>query len=263
MSDKITIISWNINSIGRHFDELKQLVATYNPDYICLQKVRNKTSLDKFSIPGYHAMFTFDDYGFMSGVVLYTRIIGGIEPILQLDAMPKRIPTPELSAEGHLQVYNCGKFILANTYVPFANPQFEGAEEYRKKWDKQFRKLIAELSEELPIIICGDLNIVHTERDTFEDKHIQNRPCFSQWERETFDALLSEANLADAFRTLHPKETRPSFYGNFRFMGIGNRIDYFLVSRSLMPNVTDSDVLIDFGTGQSAPIILTFKKIKS
>ena len=81
MSDKITIINWNINSIGRHFDELKQLVATYNPDYICLQKVRNRTSLDKFSIPGYHAMFTFDDYGFMSGVVLYTRIIDGIEPI--------------------------------------------------------------------------------------------------------------------------------------------------------------------------------------
>ena len=204
MSNKTTIISWNINSIGRRYDELKQLAEAYNPDYICLQKVRNKTSLDKFTIPGYHSLFTFDDYGSMSGVMIYTRIKEGIEPILQLDSMPKRILTPLLSAEGHLQVYDCGHFNLANTYVPFANPQLEGAEEYRKVWDERFRKLIVELSGKLPIIICGDMNIVHTDKDTFEDKYIQNRPCFSQWEREAFDALLSESNLVDAFRSIHP-----------------------------------------------------------
>lgn len=259
MSDKMTIISWNINSIGRRFDELKQLVEEYRPDFICLQKVRNKTSLDKFTIPGYHSLFTFDDYGSMSGVMLFIRIIDGIEPILQLDSMPKRIHTPALSVEGHLQVYDCGKFILANTYVPFANPQLEGAEEYRKGWDEQFRKLIVGLSDELPIIICGDLNIVHTDKDTCEEKLIQNRPCFSTWERDDFDSLLSEANLVDAFRYLHPEDNKPSFYGNFRFLGIGNRIDYFLISRSLLPDLVDSDVLTDFGTGQSAPIILTIK----
>lgn len=257
MSNKTTIISWNINSIGRRYGELKQLVEAYNPDYICLQKVRNKTSLDKFTIPGYHSLFIFDDYGSMSGVMIYTRVKEGIEPILQLDSMPKRILTPLLSAEGHLQIYDCGHFILANTYVPFANPQLEGAEEYRKVWDEQFRKLIVELSGKLPIIICGDMNIVHTDKDTFEDKYIQNRPCFSQWERDAFDALLSETNLVDAFRSIHPEERKPSFYGNFRFLGIGNRIDYFLISRSLLPDVIDCDVLTDFGTGQSAPIILT------
>ncbi len=55
------------------------------------------------------------------------------------------------------------------------------------------------------------MNIVHTDKDTFEDKYIQNRPCFSQWEREAFDALLSESNLVDAFRSIHPEERKPSF----------------------------------------------------
>ena len=77
MSNKTTIISWNINSIGRRYDELKQLAETYNPDYICLQKVRNKSYLDKFTIPGYHGLFTFDDYGSMSGVMLYARTKDG------------------------------------------------------------------------------------------------------------------------------------------------------------------------------------------
>lgn len=259
MSDKTTVISWNINSIGKRFDELRQLVEKYAPDYICLQKVRNKSSLDKFSIPGYHSLFTFDDYGSMSGVMLYTKIIDGIEPILQLDSMPKRIQTPALSAEGHLQVYNCGKFFLVNAYVPFANPKLEGYNEYRKTWDAQFSKLIVGLSDELPVIICGDLNIVHTDKDTCEEKHIQNRPCFSTWERADFDALLSEAKLVDAFRYLHPEDKKPSFYGNFRRLGIGNRIDYFLVSRSMLPELVESDVLTEFGTGQSAPIILTIR----
>ena len=104
------------------------------------------------------------------------------------------------------------------------------------------------------------MNIVHTDRDTFENKHIQNRPCFSQWERVAFDALLSEAHLVDAFCSLHPEERKPSFYGNFRFLGIGNRIYYFLISNSLFPDVIDCDVLTDFGTGQSAPIILTLNE---
>lgn len=261
MSNKTTIISWNINSIGKHYHELKQLAETYNPEYICLQKVRNKIAdLDKFTIPGYHGLFTSDDYGSMSGVMLYAKIKDGVNPIPQLDSMPKRILTPLLSPEGHLQVFDCGRFILANSYVPFTNPKLGGAEEYRKTWNERFHKLIVELSEKLPIIICGDMNIVHTDKDTFEDRYIQNRPCFSQWERESFDALLSDANLVDAFRSLHPKERKPSFYGNFRFLGIGNRIDYFLISRSLLPDVIASDVLTDFGTGQSVPIILTLKE---
>ena len=256
-----TIISWNINSIGRRFDELKRLVETYNPDFVCLQKVRNKTSsLGQFMIPRYHVFFNAQDYGDMSGVMLYIRIQEGIGQVCQLTSMPERISTHELSANGHLQVYRGDQFFLVNAYVPFANSQIEGADDFRRKWDGQFRELMVELSAELPVIICGDLNIVHSDKDTCEDKYILNRPCFSAWERQNFDTLLAEADLVDAFRALHPEENKPSFYGNFRFLGIGNRIDYFLVSRSLLKDVKDSDILTAFGTGQSAPIILTFQK---
>ncbi len=36
------IVSWNINGLKSRFDELKQLVNSYNPDFVCLQKVRCK-----------------------------------------------------------------------------------------------------------------------------------------------------------------------------------------------------------------------------
>ncbi len=250
------IISWNINSIGRRFDELKQLVESYDHDYVCLQKVRNNSGREKFSVDGYHPMFTVCDYGDMSGVMTYAKIESGIDPILQWDNFPKRILTPELSQDGHLQVYRADNFYLINAYVPYANAQIEGAAYFRNVWDSKFKELVINLSKELPVIICGDLNIVHTKKDTCEDKLIQNRPCFSQWERDNFDRLLAEADLADAFRELHPDSEAPTYFGNFRFLKTGNRIDYFIVSRSILSKVTDSEILNDFGTGQSVPITL-------
>lgn len=37
---------------------------------------------------------------------------------------------------------------------------------------------------------------------------------------------------------------------------MGNRIDYFLTSRSLLPIVRSAEILSDFGHGQSVPITL-------
>lgn len=142
--------------------------------------------------------------------------------------------------------------------MPFNNPTLADAEQIRKAWDAQFRSFIKELSAETPIVICGDLNVVHTINDTCEERLEHQRPCFYKWERDNFDLLLKEADLIDAYREIYPDEVIPTFYGNFRHSGLGNRIDYFLISRSLLPCLAISDILTDFGTGQSVPIVLDF-----
>jgi len=85
-----------------------------------------------------------------------------------------------------------------------------------------------------------------------------NRPCFTRMERDNFNQLLAEANLADAYRSVYCDEQAVTFYGNYRNMKIGNRLDYFLISRSFLPSLVASDILTNFGTGQSVPIILDF-----
>lgn len=249
-------ISWNINSLGRRFGELKELVETYNPDFVCLQKVRNNTTREKYILEGYHPLFSFEDYGNWSGVMTYSRIDNAVSPALQWDSQPKRIPTMALSQNGHLQVMEADLFYLINAYVPFSNPDIQGAEGYRRHWDAEFRALVTKISQVKPVIICGDMNIVHTIKDTCEDKHVIKRACFWDWERKDFENLLHEADLVDSFREIHPDLEKPSFYGNFRFLGMGDRIDYFLISRSLLPKTVESDILTDFGTGQSVPLIL-------
>lgn len=250
------IISWNINRLGRRFNELKLLIETYAPDFVCLQKVRCGSVREKHIVDGYRPMFNFDDYGDNSGVMIYGKVNAELPSLLQWETLPKRVMTPELSQDGHLQVYESEKFILVNAYVPFSNDKIEGAEEYRRQWDVAFRELIKELTQSKPGIICGDMNAVHTIKDTYEKRLEQKRGCFCAWEREKFNQLLKEGDLVDSFRELHPDLEKPSFYGNFRFLGIGNRIDYFLISRSLRPKTVDADILTDFGTGQSVPLLL-------
>lgn len=42
------IISWNINGIGKRYDELEELPYRYRPDFICLQKVRCNDGRDEY-----------------------------------------------------------------------------------------------------------------------------------------------------------------------------------------------------------------------
>ena len=120
------IISWNINGLASCFSELQKLVEDYSPDFVCLQKVRNNSLREKFGITGYRQLYTMQDIGKWSGVMIYSKISSDVDSHTAFLSMPQRIQTPELSREGHLQVYDCNDFIIVNAYVPFANFDIEG-----------------------------------------------------------------------------------------------------------------------------------------
>ena len=161
------LISWNVNGLARRYDEVKELIAAYAPDFLCLQKVRSKEDRGRFTVDGYRQLFAPVDFGDWSGVSTYVRNDSGMTL--------KRIASPELSLNGHLQAYRCNSFVLLNTYVPFGNQKLDGAVEYRRKWDEMYRSFVKDYSGTLPVIICGDLNIVHTGFDCCADTNPQER----------------------------------------------------------------------------------------
>lgn len=226
----------------------------FNPDVVCLQKVRCNSDRGKFQIEGYKQLWEDCDLGDWSGVMTYVKI----ESEEGEDLRTSRYTTESfLSENGHLQAFNFKEYVLVNAYVPFANKDIEGAIEYRKKWDEMFREFICGVTANYPVIICGDLNVVHTQADTCENKLEQNRPCFYKWERDNFNSLLEKGDLIDAFRSLHEDdEQTATFYGNFRHLGIGNRIDYFLTSFLLFRRINECCIINEFVTTQSDPILL-------
>ncbi len=243
------IISWNINGINAHFDALKELVHKYNPDILCLQKVKSLKGIEPFQIKGYK-QFDIDTYrSRYYGVATYYR---------GLDFPLMNFPN-DLAAEGHFQALNLSKYgtQLFNVYAPFSNPKGDFIEA-RKYWDAILQLHISN-SHYFPIIMCGDFNVVHSWLDTWEDKNVKNAPCYFQWERDNFNFLLHSCDLIDVFRYLHPQARKYSYFdskGDFRATNQGVRIDYFLISRSLLPSVKDCGFIEDITASNSTPIFL-------
>ena len=91
-----------------------------------------------------------------------------------------------------------------------------------------------------PVVVCGDMNVAHKEIDLKNPKTNTQNAGFTPQEREKMTALLGRG-FVDTFRLLHPDERDRyswwSYMQRSRERNIGWRIDYFLVSERIAPNV--------------------------
>lgn len=261
MFEIMKIISWGINGLSKNFATVRQFATEFEPDFICLQKVRCDKGREKYQIEGYNPLYTAKDYGGDSGVMTYAKKHEGLTTGSYIKDFPIYFePLELLSRNGHLQILECKDFFLINTYVPYANRDIENAVEYRKVWDEHFIAKMASLSLKKPLIICGDMNVVHTQLDS-ASKFDKNAPCYWQWERDNFNRLIAAADLVDAYRLLHPDEQAATYFGQPRRGNMGDRIHYFLVSRVLQDQIAACDILYELECGQSAPISLVIKDL--
>lgn len=232
------IVSWNVAGIKARLEDLQRLVADYQPKVLCLQKTR---TADASVINGYlHSAFCNDRW---SGVSTYWH--EDLRPMV-------------LEVDTHHMILDFEYFVLINAYIPYANVKVPWYIERRRQWDAWLLDFVKSLPK--PVIICGDLNIVHTDLDSFYPSCVRNTGCYYQWERENFNRLLSECKLVDTFRKLHPAERAYTYFDtmhgvDYRATNQGARLDYFLVSESLMPCLMKSEILSTL-SAPSSPILL-------
>ena len=86
------------------------------------------------------------------------------------------------------------------------------------------------------IIIGGDFNQV---RDVFLDKSSQPRPVHDP-ACAAVDVMMEELGLADVWRLLYPQEIDYTFYSHPH--STYSRIDYFLISRSLVSQTLSATI---------------------
>lgn len=232
------IISWNVAGIKALANEIKWLMQEHQPDIVCLQKTRTDKAPE---FEGYRMYVDCSDR--WSGVASYVRS--------DLDEM-------FVESDSHHLILEFDEFVLINAYVPYSNPRVPGYVERRKEWNRWIVEFVKKQTK--PVIICGDLNIVHTDIDSFYPSCVRNTGCYYQWEREDFNSLISEGKLADTFRRLHPQERAYTYFDtmhgvDYRATNQGSRLDYFLVSESLMPCVMKSEILSPL-SAPSNPILL-------
>lgn len=165
-------------------------------------------------------------------------------------------------ADGRVILAEFDNFRLMNTYAPNNGwKEEESSFQRRRKWDQRILDFVSKASEK-PLIWCGDLNVSHEDIDVSHPEFFKNaklqgyvppriedcgQPGFTQAERERFSKILKEGDLIDTYRWLHQQQDMDGGFtwsGNpiGKYRGKRMRIDYFLVSKILLPRLIKSDI---------------------
>ena len=244
------ILSWNINGLPSCLKSgaLEPLLA-YQPDAVCLQEIRTRTEpvvLEGYKHYWHHSMR--DKY---SGTVVLLQE----EPLSVHSGLTDDFD----DTEGRAITVELEDFFMLNVYVPNSQQNFY-RHAYRREWDAALLSYVHELLYDKPVIICGDFNVARESIDIYPENmrlYWANQGYASD-ERSELETLLEEG-LTDAYRALYPGQRSYTWWSNRLYKrkeGRGWRLDYFLVSDSLMGSVKNVTHLQDIYGSDHCPILL-------
>ena len=151
---------------------------------------------------------------------------------------------PTMDDEGRNIRADFDQFSIMSLYLP-SGTNFERLE-FKFNYMREFQDYIDELKNECPnLIISGDYNICHKPIDIHDPVRNKNVSGFLPEERKWLDNFIN-SGFEDSFRLFNQEPHNYSWWtyrANARLNNKGWRIDYNLVSQSLVSNLQDSFIL--------------------
>lgn len=243
-------ISWNVNGlracVGKDFS---QSFESLNADFFCLQETKMQAGQLELQFPGYTSYWNYAEKKGYSGTAIYTRK----EPL----AVTYGIGIDEHDHEGRVITLEYDKFFLVTVYTPNAQEELRRLD-YRMIWEDAFQAYLHQLDAKKPVIVCGDMNVAHQEIDLKNPKTNRRSAGFTDEERSKMTQLLNNG-FTDTFRTLHPEQVTYSYW-SYRFRAreknAGWRIDYFLISDRLKPQLKGASIHTEIYGSDHCPVEL-------
>ena len=248
------IISWNVNGVRAIAKKgFAQQISNWDADIICLQETKAQVDEVKqalLQIEGYEVYASSAVRKGYSGTSMLTKV----QPL----SIEYGIGVIEHDQEGRVITAEFDKFYLLTAYIPNSGSDL-GRLNYREIWDKDFSGYLSGLQSKKPVIACGDFNVAHQPIDIARPKQNYNKTSgYTQKEIDGMSSILA-CGFVDTFRHLRPDEVGYSWW-NQRFgareKNIGWRIDYFLVSESMLPAVKDSYIMSSEMGSDHCPVAL-------
>ena len=242
-------VSWNVNGLRACMQKgFMEFFQTENADFFCIQESKLQAGQIELDLPGYHQYWNYAEKKGYSGTAIFAK-----EKPLNVTY---GVGIPELDTEGRLITLEYPEFFLITCYTP--NAQRELARlDHRMAWDKAFQDWIAQLDQQKPCIICGDLNVAHKEIDLKNPSSNRGNAGFSDEERESFSRLLN-LGLTDTFRFRHPDTTGAYTWWSYMFKARQNnagwRIDYFLTSTRLADRIQATPIYSEILGSDHCPV---------
>ena len=244
-------ISWNVNGLravlGKNFREAFEAL---DADFFCLQETKLQEGQVDLQLPGYYASWNYADKKGYSGTAVFCRR----EPLHVTYGMG----IDEHDHEGRVITLEMDGFYLVCVYTPNSQDGLRRLD-YRMAWEDDFLAYIKRLDAQKPVIVCGDLNVAHQEIDLKNPQTNRRNAGFTDEERGKMSVLL-DSGFVDTFRLLHPTEEGAYSWWSYRFRAreknVGWRIDYFIVSQRLAPQVAEAAIHAEVMGSDHCPVEL-------
>jgi exodeoxyribonuclease-3 len=246
------IVTWNVNGIRAALAKSAfDRIWLRSPDVLCLQEVKARpeqlTEEQRGSLKMPFAWNPAERAGY-SGVATF-YLDSPDEITLGLD-------NSRFDVEGRVIRTRHRDLVLYNVYFPSGQ---RGRE--RVDYKLEFYSHLLGICDERhkngeKLIITGDFNTAHTPIDLKNPKQNQKTSGFLPEERAWVQKFLDHG-FVDIYRNLYPDRVQYTWWtytSGARQRGVGWRLDYFLVSKALVPRVKDVIIHDDVPGSDHCPV---------
>jgi len=244
------ICTWNINSLRLRLPLLKELIASLDPDVVCLQETKVPDELfpgEKLVELGYPHIAFRGMKGY-NGVAILSR-----RPIAALEIAPDWCGKGDCRHVAVTLDVKGGPVELHDFYVPAGGdiPDRAQNDKYGHKLDfiAETRNWFAARSNLKRAVLVGDLNIAPLEHDVWSHKQLLNVVSHTPPETEGLTAWM-DAGFTDAVRHFVPENEKLYTWWSYRnrdwrASDRGRRLDHIWITSDLQGKLKRYKVLKD------------------
>jgi exodeoxyribonuclease-3 len=255
------IVTWNVNGMRAALRKgFGDVLAQLAPDVVLLQEIRclPEQLPDGWQTPhGWHVVWHPAQRKGYAGTAIWSRW-----PMTQVR---RGLDSQDADPEGRVLTAQIQGLKIGSIYLPSgsASPASQASKE---RWMERFLPWARKLARSRkPVVLGGDLNIAHTERDIFYAKGNEKNSGFLPHERAWFGELL-DSGWSDFVRQQFGDQDGPyswwSNRGNARELDRGWRIDYLLGNRPASRVWCDASIYRSGGLTVSdhAPVVANLEQ---
>jgi len=251
------IITLNLNGIrsaaSKGFFPWLQLQQA---DIVCVQELKAQVAdmtAQMLAPPGFHGCFHYAEKKGYSGVGIYSR--------RRPDSVIEGLGITEFDSEGRYLEAQFGKLSIVSLYLP-SGSSGEERQAVKFKFLAAFMPRLMELRRSgREVIVCGDWNIAHTEKDLKNWRGNRKNSGFLPEERAWLSTLFDEVGFVDVFRQLHPELEAYTWWSNRGqawAKDVGWRIDYQIATPDIAQRARSTGIYREQRFSDHAPLMVDY-----
>jgi exodeoxyribonuclease-3 len=247
---RLTLATWNINSIRLRIDRVVDFIERQKPDVLCLQEIKcqigefPKTAFEACGLP-------------------YLEIAGqkGMHGVAIASRYPlSPSPRPAFCRHDHARVcaVEVKGLTLHNLYVPAGadvpdpelNDKFAHKLDFLERMTNYYSNRARAVSS--PLLVVGDINIAPEEHDVWSHRQLLDVVSHTPVETNGLKNLLNQGELSDIARMKHGPEQKLYTWWSYRAAdwrtsNRGRRLDHIWADNSAIGRTDINSYTIHVG----------------